>query len=254
MSCVGRREGPRSNRSARRPPSRHDKEPIEPMTTTQAPPTAPPETGTSPGDGRRMLTDLEPLVVDPASQASNLVDLIHRAVERHAEREAMRWKPPKARRAAADAETDATAWVSRTYREMWDWVTGLSLGLQDLGLADGDSFCILSRTRAEWIICDLAGLALGAVSCPIYPQSEPGQAAYVINNVRARLVFVENAQQAAKIAAVRDRGPTPAPASTACRRTWLGSAPPSWPPGPGSLSVSTAASYRPWRPDHRSAS
>jgi long-chain acyl-CoA synthetase len=178
------------------------------MTTTQAPPTEDTAAGTAAGRGGRTITELEPLVVDPANQASNLVDLIHRAVERHPQREAMRWKPPKARRAATDGEADPTAWVSRTYREMWDWVTGLSLGLRDLGLADGDSFCIVSRTRAEWIICDLSGLALGAVSCPIYPQSEPGQAAYVINNVRARLVFVENAQQAAKIEAVRDQCPT----------------------------------------------
>ncbi|MGH2357310.1 MAG: AMP-dependent synthetase/ligase, partial [Candidatus Limnocylindria bacterium] len=91
---------------------------------------------------------------------------------------------------------------------MWDWVTRLSLGLKDLGLTADDRFCTISRTRAEWIICDLAGLALGAVSCPIYPQSEPGQAAYVINNVRAKVIFVENAQQAAKIAQVRDQCPT----------------------------------------------
>ena len=46
------------------------------------------------------------------------------------------------------------------------------------------------------------------MTCPIYPQSEPGQAAFVINNVRARAVFVENAQQAAKIASIRSECPT----------------------------------------------
>jgi long-chain acyl-CoA synthetase len=84
----------------------------------------------------------------------------------------------------------------------------VSLGLRDLGVRDGDAVCILARTRAEWTVSDLASLALGAVTCPIYPQSEPGQAAFVINNVRATAIFVENAQQAAKIASVRDQCPT----------------------------------------------
>jgi long-chain acyl-CoA synthetase len=148
---------------------------------------------------------IEPLVVPPGEAALNVVDLIRRSVERNASREAMRWKLPKAQRAAGDEEG---AWTSRTYREMWDWVTALSLGLKDLGIRDGDSVCIIARTRPEWTISDLASLALGAVTCPVYPQSEPGQAAFVINNVQARAIFVENAQQAAKIDSIRSQCPT----------------------------------------------
>ena len=155
---------------------------------------------------RRLQTDPEPLI-PLENPANNLVELVSRAVEQYPSNEAMRWKPPKSRRDDAD-ESEEGAWVSRTYREMWDWVTELSLGLGDLGLGDGDAFSIISRTRAEWVIADLAGLAVGAVSAPIYPQSEAGQAAFVINNVKAKFVIVENAQQAAKIASVRDRCPT----------------------------------------------
>lgn len=158
---------------------------------------------------RKMISDPEPLVVPPEYRARNLVELVARAVERYPQNEAMRWKPSKARRAEPGAEVpDAGGWVHRTYREMWDWVTELSLGMRHLGLGDGDRFCIVSRTRPEWVIADFAGLALGAVSCPIFPQSEAGQAAFVINNVGARIVVVENAQQAAKIASVRGQCPT----------------------------------------------
>ncbi len=158
------------------------------------------------GAGRLMQTpEIEPLVVAPADRARNVVDLIHRSVERNAAREALRWKLPKAQRAEGSADD---AWTSRTYREMWDWVTGLSLGLKDLGIRDGDSVCIIARTRPEWTIADLASLALGAVTCPVYPQSEAGQAAFVINNVKAKAIFVENVQQAAKIASIRAECPT----------------------------------------------
>lgn len=150
----------------------------------------------------------EPLRIAEAERAANLVALIHRSVERYPDREALRWKPKVARRSpGGDGQTEVP-WVSRTYRELWEWVIQLSLGLRDLGIADGDRICILSRTRPEWVVADLASLALGAVSCPIYPQSEPGQAAFVIANVAARLAFVENAQQAAKLASVRDQCPT----------------------------------------------
>ena len=176
------------------------------MTTTTTEPATTPVGGAS--SGRLMRTPrIEPLVVDPADRMPNLVALIARSAERNADREAMRWKLPKAKRADEGAD-DAGRWTSRSYREMWDWVTNLSLGLKDLGIGDGDAVCIIARTRPEWTIADLASLALGAVTCPIYPQSEPGQTAFVINNVKAKAIFVENAQQANKIAAIRDQVPT----------------------------------------------
>jgi long-chain acyl-CoA synthetase len=173
------------------------------LTTEPAPAPSP-----APKTGRLMRTpEIEPLTIAPGDRMPNVVALIARSAEQHADREAMRWKLPKAKRAEETAD-DAGRWTSRTYREMWDWVTSLSLGLKDLGIRDGDAVCIIARTRPEWTIADLASLALGAVTCPIYPQSEPGQAAFVINNVKARAIFVENAQQANKIAGIRAECPT----------------------------------------------
>lgn len=150
--------------------------------------------------------EIEPLVVPPGERAANLVDLVHRAVERDPDKEAMRWKPPRVR--GAEEDRAERTWTSRSYREMWAWVTDLSLGLSDLGISDGDTVAILARTRPEWAMVDLAALALGAVTCPVYPQSEPGQAAFIINNVAASAVIVENAQQAAKVESVRAECPS----------------------------------------------
>ena len=147
--------------------------------------------------GRRMWNEVEPLLMPDDQKARNVVELIHRSVERIPDKEAVRWKLPK-----------DGGWVSRTYAEFWDWVARVSLGLQGLGIADGDTICIMSRTRPEWLVADLAGLALGAVTCPIYPQTEPGQTAFIINNVGASLIFVENAQLANKIESVRAQCPT----------------------------------------------
>ena len=177
------------------------------MTTTSAPPANQVPAPTTPQAGGRLMQtpEIEPLTVAPEDRALNVVDLIHRSVERYPGREAMRWKVPKSQRAEGDAEG---AWTSRTYRQLWEWVIGLWLGLRDLGVADGDSVAIIARTRPEWTVSDLASLALGAVTCPIYPQSEAGQAAFVINNVGAKVIFVENAQQAHKIDSIRSECPT----------------------------------------------
>jgi long-chain acyl-CoA synthetase len=154
------------------------------------------------------VAPFEPLAID-GKPAVNLVDLVHRSVLNDPQRVALQWKPARSRRRSAEGGAEEPiAWRTTTYREMWDWIRDVSLGLQSLGVAAGDSVAILCRTRPEWLVVDLASMALGAVTCPIYPSSEAGQAGFIINNVRAKLVVVENAQQAAKIEAVRAKCPT----------------------------------------------
>jgi long-chain acyl-CoA synthetase len=163
----------------------------------------------SPSLHAAQVAPFEPLEVDASDRVENLLELIHRSVVRHADREALRWKLPKSRRMnGGEAEQEATGWTSTTYAETWNWIRDVALGMQELGIKAGDRVCIMSRTRPLWLVADLASMSLGAVSCPIYPSSEPNQAAFIINNVGARLIFVENAQQAAKVASVRDECPT----------------------------------------------
>jgi long-chain acyl-CoA synthetase len=103
---------------------------------------------------------------------------------------------------------EAVQWRSTTYQETWRWVTEVAMGLKHLGIRDGDSVAIMSRTRPAWLTADIGAMSLGAVTCPIYPSSEAGQAAFVINNVKAKLIFVENLQQYNKIEKVRADCPT----------------------------------------------
>jgi long-chain acyl-CoA synthetase len=158
-----------------------------------------------------METQVEPLTIAQDLRANSLVDLVHRTVERTPDKEALRWKLPRTRRqmgGGPEGEDEAAQWRSTTYTETWRWITEVAMGLKHLGINDGDRVAIMSRTRPAWLTADLAAMSLGAVTCPIYPSSEPGQAAYVINNVGARLIFVENLQQYAKIEKIRAECPT----------------------------------------------
>jgi long-chain acyl-CoA synthetase len=186
-----------------------------PATGTQddvTPPGVPPEP-VAPSAGRRLETEVEPLTIPEEYRANSLVDLVHRTVGRHPEKEALRWKLPRTRRQLGGSEPapeqeEEAVWRSITYRELWDWIAQVALGLKHLGIGDGDAVCIMSRTRPAWLTADIGAMSLGAVTCPIYPSSEPGQAAYVINNVGAKAIFVENLQQHAKIEKVRAECPT----------------------------------------------
>lgn len=174
------------------------------MTTTAA------DTPTGAPAARAQSAPVEPLALAAEDRAANLLDLIHRSVVANGPREALRWKLARTKRmTGGEAETDEQAtWRTTTYRETWEWIRDVALGLKSLGIGKGDRVCILSRTRPAWLVADLASMSLGAVSCPIYPSSEANQAAFIINNVGARLVFAENAQQAAKIESIRAECPT----------------------------------------------
>lgn len=88
---------------------------------------------------------------------------------------------------------------------MWDRVRELALGLKAVGVAPGDRVAILSSTRYEWTLADLAILSIGAVTVPIYPSSTPDQVAYILENSGATAVFLEDRSQLAKVTGARRR-------------------------------------------------
>jgi long-chain acyl-CoA synthetase len=82
-------------------------------------------------------------------------------------------------------------------------VRRLALGLAELGVKSGDRVGILSENRPEWAIADYACLTACLADVPLYPNLPGEQAAYILRDSGAVALFVSNADQASKIAAVR---------------------------------------------------
>jgi long-chain acyl-CoA synthetase len=99
------------------------------------------------------------------------------------------------------------AWTAMTYAELGEAVRGIARGLIALGVEPGDRVSILCGTRAEWTIADLGSLSAGAVVAPIYHTNSPGECRYVLEHAGSRVVFCEDAEQAAKVAEVRAQCP-----------------------------------------------
>ena len=88
-------------------------------------------------------------------------------------------------------------------KEVFDRIRELSLGLASFGVGSGDRVAIVSESRPEWVMCDLAILSRGAVTVPIYPTLSAAQARYILEDCGARLVIVSTRLQAEKIQEVR---------------------------------------------------
>ena len=74
-----------------------------------------------------------------------------------------------------------------------------TLGLASLGIAKDDKVSIISENRPEWIVADMAIVALGAVNVPIYPTLTPKQIEFIFNDAGVKLAIVSNAFQLNKV-------------------------------------------------------
>ena len=110
-------------------------------------------------------------------------------------------KPALMRRCRGDAVEELST------QELFERIRDFSLGLGALGVEPGDRVAILSDSRPEWVISDLAALTAGAVTAPIYPTLPETQVRYILADSGARVGVVADETQAAKVRAVWDELP-----------------------------------------------
>jgi long-chain acyl-CoA synthetase len=87
----------------------------------------------------------------------------------------------------------------RSTAQLFEETRALSLGLRVLGLGAGDRVALISDSRPEWVTSDLAILAAGAVTVPVYPTLSAPQAWFILAESGARIAIVANASQVDKI-------------------------------------------------------
>ena len=97
--------------------------------------------------------------------------------------------------------------AGQSTRDWFDRVRDVSLGLEALGVSRGDRVVIMSESRPEWLISDLAALTLGAVTVPVYSTLTSAQAKYIVDDSGARVAFVSTAEQLEKLQRVRHELP-----------------------------------------------
>jgi long-chain acyl-CoA synthetase len=98
-------------------------------------------------------------------------------------------------------------WQTLKWSEVHARVKSWASGLRALGLEDEERIAILSSTRSEWILADLAVLCAGGATTTIYPSSTPDECAFILADSKAKFVFAEDAAQVEKLVGQRAKLP-----------------------------------------------
>jgi long-chain acyl-CoA synthetase len=91
------------------------------------------------------------------------------------------------------------AWHEVSWQEAARSVDELAHGLLSLGIRRGDAVAILAQTTLEWALFDFALALIGAIGVPIYANSSPKDAQFVITHSEAIGVLCEDDEQQRKI-------------------------------------------------------
>lgn len=91
------------------------------------------------------------------------------------------------------------AWRPMSWRAAQSEVKRLAQALLALGVEPGDRVMLVSESRPEWFVADMAILTVGAIAVPVYVTNTVADHAHVLNDSGARLVIVSTPQLAERV-------------------------------------------------------
>jgi long-chain acyl-CoA synthetase len=86
-------------------------------------------------------------------------------------------------------------WRETSWSQYWDDVLDVAHAYLDLGVQRGDRVAIQSENRREWLVADLAAVAVGAVTVGLYPTNPPAEVVHVLRDSGARVLVAEDQEQ-----------------------------------------------------------
>lgn len=105
------------------------------------------------------------------------------------------------------AKKDFGIWQTYTWREYYEKVKYLSLGLISLGLEPGDRVCIIGDNEPEWFWGEFATQAAGGIPTGIFVDSIPSEVKYIAEHSDAKFAIVNDQEQTDKFLQIKDELP-----------------------------------------------
>jgi long-chain acyl-CoA synthetase len=93
----------------------------------------------------------------------------------------------------------------RTWRDYASLVGRAARALAALGVAKGERVAIMGDPCEEWMICDLAAQALGAITYGIYPTASPSEVEYQLRDGGASVFVAEDQEYVDRVLPFADR-------------------------------------------------
>jgi long-chain acyl-CoA synthetase len=96
-----------------------------------------------------------------------------------------------------------SVWQVISSRQLYGYVVALARVLKQWGVQKGDRVAILSENRPEWMIADFASVTTGIIDVPIYATLTADQTLYLLQNSRAKVLFVSTLEQLRKVQSIQ---------------------------------------------------
>lgn len=109
--------------------------------------------------------------------------------------------------AVAMREKDYGIWQETTWAQYWEQVEAAAYGLLALGVQPGDRVSIQSEDRPEWVILDIATVAVRGITVGLYSTNPAAEVQYLLADSGARVHLAEDQEQADKVMEVSDALP-----------------------------------------------
>lgn len=98
-------------------------------------------------------------------------------------------------------------WQRYTWRDYYEKVKYLSLGLISLGLQPKDVVCIIGDNEPEWFWGEFATQAAGGITTGIFVDSIPSEVKYIAEHSGAKFAIVNDQEQADKFLEIKNELP-----------------------------------------------
>jgi long-chain acyl-CoA synthetase len=104
-------------------------------------------------------------------------------------------------------EKDFGIWQEITWSQYWELILDAAHGLLALGVEPGDRVSIHSEDRPEWVVLDLATVAVRGITVGLYPTNPAPEVEYLLVDSGSTIHLAEDQEQADKVMEVIDRLP-----------------------------------------------
>ena len=102
---------------------------------------------------------------------------------------------------------DRGIWQHYTWKDCYEKVTDLCLGLVSLGLEPGHKVSILGENKPEWFWAELAAQAAGGAAVGIFTDCAPKEVKYYVENSDSTFVVAHDQEQVDKLLEIKNELP-----------------------------------------------
>ncbi len=96
-------------------------------------------------------------------------------------------------------EKDFGIWQEYSWAKTWDLIVDAAHALLALNIEPGDRVSIQSEDRPEWVILDLAAVAVRGVTVGLYPTNPTAEVEYLLTDCGSSIHFAEDQEQVDRV-------------------------------------------------------